>query len=68
MTSTDTITAIAERARRVADLEDALDRARADQDAAVVAARDAGTPWADIVAADGRSRQMLNRIYRNAKE
>lgn len=60
--------AITAGARHIADLEQQLTEAREQQDARIVAARNAGAPWNELVAADGRSRQMLNRVFRAATE
>lgn len=68
MNSEEIRTAAIAGARHVAELERALAEARERQDSLVVAMRRGGAPWVEIVAADGRSRQMLNRVYRDATE
>lgn len=64
MTNMDRLTTLVRRARHIADLELQIARARSEQDRDVVAARQEGLSWSEIVEADGRSRQMLNRVYR----
>lgn len=64
----DRLNAIARGARRIDELEQELSRRRALQDADIVMARQEGAPWSEIVAADGRSRQMLNRVIRAAAQ
>ena len=68
MNSEDRLTAIGRRARHISELELQLAQARSEQDRDVVAARQEGTPWGEIVDADGRSRQMLNRVFRTWTE
>ena len=68
MTSTDTLTRIAERARAIAQLATELENLRAAQDADVITAYRDGTPITAIVAVDGRSRQMLHRLVKTDKK
>lgn len=62
------LNAISRGARRIDELEQELARCRALQDADIVMARQEGAPWSEIVAVDGRSRQMLNRVVRAAAQ
>ena len=67
MTSTDHLDDIAAGAQRVAELAEQLEQLRRDQDNRIIAARSAGITMTELVAADGRSRQMLHRITRTTE-
>ncbi|MGV9744571.1 hypothetical protein ACWDTG_06615 [Rhodococcus zopfii] len=67
MTSTDHLDDIAAGAREIADALAHLDQLRQAQDARIIAAHASGKTMTELVAADGRSRQMLHRVIRAAE-
>lgn len=67
MTSTDQLAAITTGAQHIAELTEQLEQLKRDQDDRIIAARANGITMTELVAADGRSRQMLHRITRAAE-
>lgn len=66
MTSTDQLATITAGAQRIAELAEQLEQLRQAQDARIVTAHAAGRTMTELVKADGRSRQMLHRVVRDA--
>lgn len=67
MNSHDIFDRMAARAQEIAKLTAQLEELRREQDADVLATHQQGASIKDIVAIDGRSRQMIHRVIRDAR-